>query len=86
MKILKHISFILIMGIMMGCNQKQNKLQVEVYETSAEGNNLTKVTEFEKTEDVIQIEILPEDKYQPDDLDHFDELYLQPCLTPDTSF
>jgi len=49
---------------MMSCNQKQYQLQVEVYETSAEGNKLIKVSEFENAEDAIQINILPEDKYQ----------------------
>ncbi len=60
----KHILFILILGLLIGCNQKPNQLQVEVYETSAEGNKLAKVSEFEKAEDAIQIKILPEDKYQ----------------------
>jgi len=64
MNIFKNVSFILILVLLMSCNQKQNQLHVEVYETSAEGNKLTKVSEFENAEDAIQIKILPEDKYQ----------------------
>ena len=48
----------------MGCNTKQNKLPVEVYETSANGNKLTKITEFSSGEDAIAIQILPDDQYQ----------------------
>jgi glucosylceramidase len=64
MNIFKNISFILILGLLMGCNQKQNQLQVDVYETSAEGNKLTKISELDVSEDAVQIMILPEDKYQ----------------------
>ena len=60
----KRILFISILALFMSCNQKQNQLQVEVYETSAAGNKLSKVSEFNKTADAIQIKILPEDKYQ----------------------
>jgi glucosylceramidase len=62
MKVFKIISFILIIGLFMGCNQ--NTLLVEVYETSVDGNKLTKVSELVKAENAIQIEILPGDKYQ----------------------
>ncbi|MEZ5195198.1 MAG: hypothetical protein R2764_01970 [Bacteroidales bacterium] len=48
----------------MGCNQKPNQLTIEVYETSAEGNKLTKISEFNASKDAIQIMILPEDEYQ----------------------
>ncbi len=64
MTIFKNVSYILILVLLMSCNQKQNQLQVEVYETSVEGNKLTKVSEFENAEDAIQIKILPGDKYQ----------------------
>jgi len=64
MNIFKNVSLILILGLMMSCNQKKYQLQVEVYETSVEGNKLIKVSEFENAEDAIQINILPEDKYQ----------------------
>jgi len=64
MTIFKNVTLILVLGILMSCNQKQNQLQVEVYETSVEGNKLTIVSEFENAEDAIQIKILPEDKYQ----------------------
>ena len=64
MNLFKNISFILILVLLIACNQKQNQLNVKIYETSADGNKLTKVSEFEHTENAIQIIILPEDKYQ----------------------
>jgi len=64
MTIFKNVLFILILGLLMSCNQKQNQLQVEVYETSSDGNMLSKITDFADAEDAIQINILPEDKYQ----------------------
>jgi glucosylceramidase len=48
----------------MGCNDQQNKLDLEVYETSASGNKLRTLTEFQPADKVVNIEILPEKKYQ----------------------
>ncbi|WP_415374278.1 glycoside hydrolase family 30 protein [Patiriisocius sp. Uisw_017] len=49
---------------MLSCAEKKGVLNVEVYETSASGNQLTKITEFSTTEKAIEIKLLPEDKYQ----------------------
>ncbi|MFT7157546.1 MAG: hypothetical protein ACI8Q1_002565, partial [Parvicella sp.] len=38
--------YFLITVIMIGCNSNQNELHVEVYETSAGGHQLTRLTEF----------------------------------------
>jgi len=48
----------------MGCNEKQNELSVDVYETSAGGNKLTKLTEFASGDEAVKIQLLPEEKYQ----------------------
>ena len=60
--------FYLLMSIMIvKCNSKDDKLVVEVYETSANGNNLTKLTDFssdENLEKTIKIKLLPEQKKQ----------------------
>jgi len=45
------------------CNQK-SILEVEVYETSAAGNQLNRITEFPSGNEVINIKILPENKFQ----------------------
>ena len=54
---------ILLMTITTACNQ--NTLEVEVFETSANGNQLKKINEFPSaSEEAITIKILPENKYQ----------------------
>ena len=58
-----YISLFLIVS-MMSCDEKSNELQVEVYETSASGNKLTRITEFLSGENVNSIQLLPEETYQ----------------------
>ncbi len=56
----------LFLGFMVSCNQKeQNKaLNVEVYETSASGNKLSKLDSFQINDSAKIIRILPSKKYQ----------------------
>jgi len=49
---------------LMSCNTKQNKLNVEVYETSANGNKLKKITEHSSGAEATTIKLLPETKFQ----------------------
>ena len=49
---------------LIGCNTKQMELEVEVYETSASGNKLKKITEFSSGQKGSAIKLLPEDKFQ----------------------
>jgi len=54
-----------ILAVMVSaCYVKENKLEVEVFETSASGNKLSKITEFGTDENPIAINILPDKKYQ----------------------
>lgn len=55
------ISFFLMVFIM-SCNKETSKLNVEVYETSANGNNLTKVDAFldSNENDLVKIELFPD--------------------------
>lgn len=55
---------ILLMTILMGCNVQQNKLSVDVYETSANGNKLKKITEFPSESKTVSIKLIPDKKYQ----------------------
>ncbi len=48
----------------MSCNETDNKLQVEVFETSANGNKLTQVTEFKTLENKATIKLNPEETFQ----------------------
>ena len=53
------ISFLMIVT-MIGCNSNQNELNVEVYETSAGGHQLTRLTEFTSGDSIVSIKLLPE--------------------------
>jgi glucosylceramidase len=48
---------------MIGCKDS-NELETEVYETSAQGNSLKKITEFSSTENPAVVTINPEEKFQ----------------------
>ena len=48
----------------MSCTENQKKLEVEVFETSANGNQLTRITEFTSGDSTVTIKILPEEKFQ----------------------
>ncbi len=55
----------LLLITMVGCNTKKMELEVEVYETSASGNKLKKITEFTKEgENAATLKIVPEEKFQ----------------------
>ena len=56
------VSFIII--IIMGCQTKQNKLSVEVYETSSNGNKLQRITEFPSRDGAVSIRLDPDHKFQ----------------------
>lgn len=53
----------LIMMLMNSC-MKPDKLNVEIYETSASGNKLTRLNEFTPVEEKVEISLLPEEKFQ----------------------
>ncbi len=48
----------------MSCNEIENKLRVEVFETSAKGNKLTKITTFITQENKAIIKLNPEQTFQ----------------------
>ena len=56
------ICFLLL--IMMSYSEAQKPLQIEVFETSAKGNKLTKLSNFETTEAKSTITLLPEQTFQ----------------------
>jgi glucosylceramidase len=64
MKTVKYSLCILLVFTIMSCTKKQDTLVVEVYETSASGNQLTKITEFPIVETVDTIHLLPEKTFQ----------------------
>ena len=54
-----------LMILIMSCEEENKTLAVEVFETSARGNQLTRITEFENAgEEVKTLKILPEEEYQ----------------------
>lgn len=62
MKIFNFYTVTLLTFFMLSCNQ--NQLSVEVYETSASGNKLKKITEFSKGDNPSVIKILPNETFQ----------------------
>lgn len=63
MKQLKYYVYCFLL-VAMSCNETDNKLQVEVFETSAKGNKLSKVTEFKTLENKASIVLNPEQTFQ----------------------
>ncbi|WP_400074913.1 glycoside hydrolase family 30 beta sandwich domain-containing protein [Winogradskyella sp. R77965] len=64
MKLSNYFSTLFLALLIMSCTDKQERLKVEVFETSANGNRLTLVTDFAVSEDTSTITLNPEKKYQ----------------------
>ena len=60
----KYFCSIVLIIMVVSCSEEEKQLQVEVYETSASGNKLNKITEFLSAENKISIKLLPEQTYQ----------------------
>ncbi|MEM6525750.1 MAG: glycosyl hydrolase family 30, partial [Bacteroidota bacterium] len=62
---MKKLSPILLCMILLNaCDPDVKKLEIEVFETSASGNSLTKLTEFEISQENVEIKLLPEQEFQ----------------------
>ncbi|MCB9322303.1 MAG: glycoside hydrolase family 30 protein [Lewinellaceae bacterium] len=61
---IKKISFSLLLMLMLSTCTSIEKLEVDVYETSAGGNKLQKITEFSPGDTLSFIKLHPEDKFQ----------------------
>lgn len=64
MKRFNYLMYTLLIMTLTGCNTKTKELQFDVYETSASGNKLKKVTEFASAQEAATVKLLPKDKYQ----------------------
>ena len=64
MKTLEKIIVLIVTLIMMNCNKESKELSVEVFETSARGSKLTKVTEFQTSDIKTHIKLVPEKTFQ----------------------
>ncbi|NTW45010.1 MAG: glycoside hydrolase family 30 protein [Anaerolineaceae bacterium] len=64
MKSYKKYAAITFMTILMSCSVKQNPLSVDVFETSAGGNKLKKLTEFPSADGAVSVQLLPDEKFQ----------------------
>ncbi|MEQ9591516.1 MAG: glycoside hydrolase family 30 protein [Cyclobacteriaceae bacterium] len=62
MKLYSIILSVIFMGA--SCNSKVRELEIEVFETSAGGHQLTKVTSFDNSKEPATLKILPEEKFQ----------------------
>lgn len=63
-KINSYVFFSILLLMLNACSEEKTPLAVEVYETSAKGNQLTKVTEFTKSDSAKTIKLLPAEKFQ----------------------
>ena len=52
-----------LLTMLVACNSV-DPLDVEVYETSADGNKLARITDFSPSDETIAVTILPEEKFQ----------------------
>ena len=59
-----NIYFSFFFLLVMSCGQKNNNLEVEVYETSESGNKLTKISKFIVTENIATIKLDLKEKRQ----------------------
>ncbi len=57
-------NFILIVALILNACTAENTLKVEIFETSANGNKLQSISEFEVKEGASAIKLLPEEKFQ----------------------
>ncbi|MDP5081964.1 MAG: glycosyl hydrolase family 30, partial [Winogradskyella sp.] len=64
MKLLKSFPLFFLVFIIMGCTDERKKLNVDVYETSASGNQLTKIIEFTASDSAVVIKLNPEKTFQ----------------------
>ena len=63
----KHLNyslFLLLLMMLSSCDSGIKKLNLEVYETSASGNKLTKLTAFIQEENSTAIKLLPDQEFQ----------------------
>jgi len=53
-----------LIPVMMGCNVTKNKLPAEVFETSANGHKLKRITEFPSGNKTVSVKLFPGTKFQ----------------------
>lgn len=58
------VAWILLLLVLMSSCMVQKKLEAEIVETSANGNKMTKMTVFPSTDEITEIILLPEEKFQ----------------------
>ncbi|MEX2604858.1 MAG: glycosyl hydrolase family 30, partial [Gracilimonas sp.] len=63
MQLLKYLLLLMVGLLTSSCNNSNN-LDIEVYETSEKGNQLTKLEEFAPADSVVTITINPDDTFQ----------------------
>ena len=64
MNSLKYYLYFFSFLVMLSCERKPDQLIVDVYETSANGNKLSKISEFPSVKEASTIKLLPEEIFQ----------------------
>ena len=61
---MKNTLILLVITVLIACNPENKEMEIEVFETSAQGNKLTRLIEFEEQENLISLKIVPEEEFQ----------------------
>lgn len=64
MKRFFYYSFTLLLGLMFHACSPENNLEITVFETSANGNQLKELTEFPSEEEAVVVKLLPDQTFQ----------------------
>lgn len=64
MRSIKFNFSLLLLIVLMSCSEKKTNLPIQVFETSASGNQLTKITEFTSNNEAIEVKIQPDQQFQ----------------------
>ncbi len=64
MRIFNYAWVCIVALLISSCNKKEEKMNFEVFETSASGNSLTKITEFKASDSLVNITLKPEETLQ----------------------
>ena len=66
MKMNNKLSLIFLLSLFMlgACDPKVEPLALKIYETSANGNQLTELKDFKKEGEAVEIKLLPTEQYQ----------------------
>ncbi|WP_340202433.1 glycoside hydrolase family 30 protein [Ascidiimonas sp. W6] len=64
MKLRNPFIYIFLFLMITSCDNKNELLNVKVYETSSEGHKMTEITTFSGTDEIVEVKLLPQEEFQ----------------------